>query len=286
MSLTPTGTPNREVMFGDIPTHFSTDELSSERLICQLEEFDIEVESRIDGMKADVSRLTNSLRQKFAIELIKLPKRIRSMSLRTFREKYGGDIGAVQKEEVVQKMSEVADLPPPPSTARRSKRNHKATEPTTAVKRAKTTTEPQTASKRQSSRKVAASARKNVLQDRNMQENFKTPMMKKRGKNTEAATPAIDPRLLATPFLRMPKRGESFMSMNGSPIAVENNVKIDSRSSIITMTLGNSGNKMVQLDETTLATVKKTLSKRAKKEANDKLQQLMDQIKSCMEVLA
>ena len=46
------------------------------------------------------------------------------MSLKQFKEKYGCDIGAVQKEAANQQLADVVNMqpPPPPSTTRRSKR--------------------------------------------------------------------------------------------------------------------------------------------------------------------
>ena len=46
------------------------------------------------------------------------------MSLKQFKEKYGCDIGAVQKEAANQQLADVVNMqpPPPPSTPRRSKR--------------------------------------------------------------------------------------------------------------------------------------------------------------------
>jgi hypothetical protein len=333
---------------------YSPNTLQRERVQVRLEEFDIEVQSRLDGMKAEVTQLVQSLKKTFRVELIKIPKAVRTMSLKQFKEKYGCDIGAVQKEAANQQLADVVNMqpPPPPSTTRRSKRALNTSNPGgSSMKRAKadsfTAPTPRTSSRkgrgsktqpandtksaptsrrttrassirsvnndeppveaplteRRSTRgasimqkEVPSTARKaRALKDRNGGESFKTPMPAKKGgsKVIIAATPAFDPRLPCTPataMMRAPKRGESFMSMNGSPIAMGGPIGAKmamSRSSIITVPL--DGGKFVRLDTAAdiadFGSIKANLSKKSKKEAVDKLQQLMDQIAGCMDAL-
>ena len=77
----------------------------------------------------------------------------------------------------------------------------------------------------------------------------------------------------------MPKRGESFMSMNGSPITAESKKIAGTRdSAIVSVPLLNG--KVMELDLTApdLSGLKTTLSKKEKAEGRDQLQALMDQL--------
>lgn len=72
---TPTATPERDgsiVAFGSMPLGF--DASPRERKRIRLEEYDIEVATRIDAMKGEITTLVNKLRKEFKVEMIKIPR--------------------------------------------------------------------------------------------------------------------------------------------------------------------------------------------------------------------
>jgi len=101
------------------------------------------------------------------------------------------------------------------------------------------------------------------------------------------ATPAFDPRLPKTPFIRMPKRGESILSMNGSPLAMDVKSTRIVAGPLTTVMLPMANGKAIELDPTgSLAANTKGLTKRGRKEVVGKLQTLQDQVASLMAQLA
>jgi len=117
---------------------------------------------------------------------------------------------------------------------------------------------------------------------------FKTPMppsQQARGR-VPAATPALAAGLPQTPFLRQIKRGESLMSLNGSPVTMENKMtaRMQRQSSIISVPL--TGGKVVQLDGVAgIEAAKGNMSRRAKTETLNHLESLQAQIASMMSAL-
>ena len=283
-------------------------------------------------MKAEVSSLVFKLRSAFSVQLIQIPKGIRSMPFSTFMREFGGDVAAVQQRGLSEKMARLAELAaPPPSTVRRANKRRAAAAaaatgaaaakaPRTASKRARTSGKtakaaeadspprtvrrsarlsvappmeeaeapPATAGRRSSRRSTAVKAaepKRSALSAVNGTVP-RTPAGASK-KSAVGRTPAMDARLPKTPFLRAAKRGESFISLNGSPIAAgPPGVHLASSASTITLPLDDG--KIMQLPATVddLGPATKGLSKRNKRAARDKLAALQDQLTAMMAALA
>jgi hypothetical protein len=70
------------------------------RVTALLDEFDIEVEDKCNFLKQQAAELATSVRNQLAIELVKIPKRIREMPMKTFMEEYGGDLNIVIEDDM------------------------------------------------------------------------------------------------------------------------------------------------------------------------------------------
>jgi hypothetical protein len=64
-----------------------------------LQDLDVEIESRCALLEFDGLRRADELRNAFSNELIKLPKSIRAMPVREFVDKYGGDLSLVLEQD-------------------------------------------------------------------------------------------------------------------------------------------------------------------------------------------
>jgi len=304
--------------FGNVPKSMYGDmdaaAVEDHRREVRLREFDIEVEHRLEQMRVEIRNAETRLKKKFTLALIKIPKNIKQMSLELFRSEYGGDMGRVQQKEAEIKIGEVLTMPPPPppSSIRRSSRKRKPLENRTNTTSAGTAKKgakkqrsdaseeskpaPSTIGRRSSRRhtqtptempSTASSSRRSSRRTTGVRESagdasdFKTPMVQNRSTGrVPMATPALDPRLPKTPYLRLAKRGESIMSINGSPIAQSDQPRVmhDGRdSSIISLNL--QGGKVLHLEGIqSIKKVSRTLSKRAKKDALSQLERLQEQI--------
>jgi len=94
-----------------------------ERLEAILQEYDIEVETRVMSMNAEAEKLCHQLRSAFNVELMKIPKKWRTMTMREFQELHKCDWSLLTSRSIGQaNMTQmVAPTPmklPPPSAAK------------------------------------------------------------------------------------------------------------------------------------------------------------------------
>lgn len=121
-----------------------------------LQDLEAEVESRCATLRAMADDAATALRQELKLQLLKLPKKVRSMPLQEFKEKFSEDINAVLLQNINSKLGDtvVASAASPkqavPRTVSRS-RKRKVDEdapkaPGTALRRSKRSTigEPKT----------------------------------------------------------------------------------------------------------------------------------------------
>lgn len=326
----------------------------SERLRCFIEEFDVEVQSRCDQMTNGIGALRSGIKKRFAIELIKLPKKIRNMSLADFQSRFGGSVEAVKQSQLIKAVAQLntVQLPPVPrSSVKRAAAGTKRRAPlsnvnggndvnssnssnnnndfaTPAAKRAASRSATMPSTGRRTSSRLASKSRiatanssnsnsgggggsgKNVTKNATSTttleslgldaSSFVTPAPRKASTKIAtttaaaaavaaaavASTPAFDPRLPKTPMVRMPRHGESMMSMNGSPLAADTRTArvattSSGRSASIMVPLSNG--KAIAFDPSADLDVNtKGLSKRARKEAVSKLAALQNQVASLM----
>ncbi|KAA0168280.1 hypothetical protein FNF27_07160 [Cafeteria roenbergensis] len=76
---------------GDGVRPVSEDPARSE-LVCKLSELNVEVDRRCDKVVADSEAAASELRSAFSMQMAKLPKRIRAMTMREFIEQCGGNV--------------------------------------------------------------------------------------------------------------------------------------------------------------------------------------------------
>ena len=327
----------------------------SERLRCFIEEFDVEVQSRCDQMTNGIGALRSGIKKRFAIELIKLPKKIRNMSLADFQSRFGGSVEAVKQSQLIKAVAQLntVQLPPVPrSSVKRAAAGTKRRAPlsnvnggndvnssnssnnndfaTPAAKRAASRSATMPSTGRRTSSRLASKSRiatanssnsnsgggggggsgnnmtKNATSTTTLESlgldasSFVTPAPRKASTKIAtttaaaaavaaaavASTPAFDPRLPKTPMVRMPRHGESMMSMNGSPLAADTRTArvattSSGRSASIMVPLSNG--KAIAFDPSADLDVNtKGLSKRARKEAVSKLAALQNQVASLM----
>lgn len=83
-----------------------------------LEEFDTEVQHKIKQLRSHAEDCYQSIRTAVqAVELAKLPKNIRSMTVREFKEKYGGAVHPTPHRKPAAQVKPTATRPPLPPSA-------------------------------------------------------------------------------------------------------------------------------------------------------------------------
>jgi len=185
-----------------------------------LEDLDVEMRSRCRLIEFEAERQADAVKNAFSSELIKLPKSIRNMSVREFYQKYNGDISLVLEEEKREVLGMTGFSPGNMGSVVLQSAQAIAT----SMKKRKAT----------SSRKLASN---NTLRAKAAQNSA----VKRSQGDPPLATPNRDkgvPGVFATPrfetevvpetpatsvadnskMVRRMKRGESIMSVNGSPL--------------------------------------------------------------------
>ncbi|EDQ84021.1 uncharacterized protein MONBRDRAFT_34823 [Monosiga brevicollis MX1] len=122
---------------------------------------------------------------------------------------------------------------------------------------------------------------------------FITPAANSASARITQATPAMDPRLPTTPFLRSARKGECLVSENGSPVMLDSDgvhVRASSsrgtRDTIITVPLDNG--KAIELSADALQNAdgpSKMLSKKQKAAAKSYLTSLQEQVGALLQQL-
>ncbi|XP_049606497.1 borealin [Syngnathus scovelli] len=206
-------------------------QLSSSKLNAFLEDFDIEVQTRLHQLQEREFHLLKDLRNSYNMAIIKLPSDYRKMTwLEIFTSEQKSAAKSGSNEEKAPKTL---------------KKGRPAKKPPTTSKRAKALSIiQQNGPVRRSSRNPTVTPARSLL-DASMM--GKTPLI----------TPRFDPRLPNTPGLRVPRHKERVFSfsVNGSPIA-DNNDEI-----IINVPVGNGESIQLlasQVDSVDLSTLGET----------------------------
>eukprot|EP00051_Salpingoeca_urceolata_P032307 m.15186 g.15186 ORF g.15186 m.15186 type:complete len:330 (+) comp4972_c0_seq1:240-1229(+) len=307
-----------------------------------IQEFDLEVEARVEKLHQKLIELEQGLQRSTRVQLIKLPKCVRGMTVAEFYGTHNGSVAAAVLSAKSDAMASKGDgsaamtaaaaaaaaaaagPSAPPSTVRRSTRATRASmragatlaDPlqtpapgtstrTRTTKRNRTDDDGFKAPRPTTSRRNgAATSRTKALHD-GLDDDLVTPV-KRRGltdatnsttqtrtsrrtatkKNRVQATPKPDPRLPKTPLVRAVRRGESIVSMNGSPLSVDPSVtraRINrNRSTIITVPL--QAGKATEIDINSFDP--NQLKQRERKQALNHLASLKDTLDGLMEALA
>eukprot|EP01147_Barroeca_monosierra_P010176 gene10176-2337_t len=241
-----------------------------------LKQFDLEVERRAERMKSKVRFLKASITRQFTIELMRIPKAVKSLTIQEFRAAL-----ASASQEDSQLGTDV------PGTVRRGPVRRSTRQSTM-----RTTVKPSTKKGKSVGNRVSfrpdTSFKENSTCGRivnNSTSAYETPANIRDGGRLQLEELGFDPRLPKTPYLRPVRHGESLISINGSPVAVDASMsrinKSCGRNTIITVPL-KSG-KALELNSDNTDSIKDLLSTTDKDEALSELQSLQSQLTSLIQ---
>ncbi|XP_023129751.1 borealin isoform X1 [Amphiprion ocellaris] len=248
----------------------------SAKLEAFLEDFDLEVKTRVGQMKEKINQLLKDVDNSYNMALIKLPKAVRQTSWMEHckcdkpkapevddvkqREEEAAMVESVVAEDHAVLLKTVktskkgrtkssSEDENTPSTTRKGKATRK---PPTTSKRAKAlTVSKQSTSIRRSNRKPLVTPARSILDSSLMMGT--TPLI----------TPRFDPRLPKTPAVRVPRHKERVysISVNGSPIAAGDddiviNVPVGNGESIQLLASQMDSVDLSLLDETALKSIR------------------------------
>ncbi|XP_051805386.1 borealin isoform X1 [Acanthochromis polyacanthus] len=249
----------------------------SAKLEAFLEDFDLEVKTRVGQLKEKINQLLKDVDNSYNMALIKLPKAVRQTSwlehCKSDKPKSPEVDDVKQREEEAAMVESVVaedhavllktvktskkngrtksscEDENTPSTTRKGKASRK---PPTTSKRAKALTlSKQSAPIRRSNRKPLVTPARSVLDSSVMMGT--TPLI----------TPRFDPRLPKTPAVRVPRHKERVysISVNGSPIAAGDddiviNVPVGNGESIQLLASHMDSVDLSLLDETALRSIR------------------------------
>jgi len=242
-----------------------------------LEDFDIEVKTRVEQLKEKMNQLLKDVDNSYNMALIKLPKAVRQLNWLEYcnsekpkspkvddtkREEEAAIVESVVAEDHAVLLKSVkkttkkkaggkssSEDENTPGTVRKGKATRK---PPTTSKRAKAlSVSKQNTSIRKSTRKPMITPARSLLDSSMLMGS--TPLV----------TPRFDPRLPKTPAVRIPRHKERVysISVNGSPIAAGNediviNVPIGNGESIQLLASQMDSVDLSLLDETALRSIR------------------------------
>ncbi|XP_018412741.1 PREDICTED: borealin [Nanorana parkeri] len=207
--------------------------IKNEKLASFIKDFDSQVKTVVEELKANVANSLKEVETLYNIELIKLPAAIREMRWLDYFAK-GGKVKALEAAATVnvdieQITSSVSQTPfKPPRKAKKAKcnsiENDEENIPVQSVLRPRTNAKASTAKKLATTRKTRVSAA-NTTAKRTSKRSRATPSNSKLADSsvlgyTPMITPRIDTRAFKTPALRTPSIKEPVytFSANGSPL--------------------------------------------------------------------
>lgn len=214
----------------DEPTAMQT--ASSESL---LEELELELTEKVSQMRELAERLALRLENNFRSEMLKLPKAVKTMSMREFLTQYGGDVDEAVKQQAERSLAVDAIMMPPPAPVApgggappsRSMRGGKTGARTAAAAPA---VAPASARGKRNAAALEGAANETPgvrgRATRSRLTTAATPAAGAKGLTTPAASSgavAFTPRMHETP--RVMQRGDIALSQNGSPLNLLDTVK-------------------------------------------------------------
>ncbi|KAJ8902302.1 hypothetical protein NDN08_006709 [Rhodosorus marinus] len=82
------------------------EKLDSEDIDTIIAEMEVEVQARCDALRSLAEQVALSLQNAFSVEVLKLPRRVRGMSVRQFYENYAGDVDAILMHDIRKTVEE------------------------------------------------------------------------------------------------------------------------------------------------------------------------------------
>ncbi|XP_053189879.1 borealin isoform X2 [Scomber japonicus] len=242
-----------------------------------LEDFDIEVKTRVEQLKEKMNQLLKDVDNSYNMALIKLPKAVRQMNwleyCKSEKPKSPQVDDTKREEEAAIVESVVAEdhavlLKSVKKTTKKKAGSKSCSEDENApgtVKKGKATRKPPTTSKRA---KALSISKQNTSIRRSSRKPMITPARNMLDSSllmgsTPLITPRFDPRLPKTPAVRIPRHKERVysISVNGSPIAAGDtdiviNVPIGNGESIQLLASQMDSVDLSLLDETALRSIR------------------------------
>ncbi|KXJ29781.1 Borealin [Exaiptasia diaphana] len=208
---------------GDAETSMTEDE-RRQKLDDYLQDFDVQVKSRIEQMKLQAKSIISSIKGAYHLELMKMPPNIRKMKLCDFygsnrvpfEDKTNAPMSKTPAQSTRKKKAPKTEVAEPQTTGRSLR--------STARKRKNVPESPSCKSKaklQKTEMLAPTTSRRSTRKNARSNIQFVTPACQVRNiAQTPFVTPKFDPSLPVTPaLLREPKEGERIMSMSGSPLA-------------------------------------------------------------------
>ncbi|EGD78439.1 hypothetical protein PTSG_09134 [Salpingoeca rosetta] len=254
-----------------------------------LAQFDIEVSRRAERMKSKVRFLKASITRQFTVELMKIPKAVKALTISEFKAALESASSEDEENEpgTVRRKSTRA--------VRRSTRQSSMRATTGIMSTAKRTRptnrvsfKPNTSFKARPSRRVTrastAATEQKQQQQQHEQHVFETPAAVKNGGVLKYEELGFDPRLPKTPYVRQARNGESLLSINGSPVSIDTScsrIRKGGRDTIITLPL--KGGKAVEINSENPDTLADMLQGKDRDEAVGELQRLQAQLSAMIQ---
>ncbi|KAM7373441.1 hypothetical protein PAMP_008291 [Pampus punctatissimus] len=247
-----------------------------------LEDFDLEVKTRVEQLKEKINQLLNDVDNSYNMALIKLPKAVRQTSWLEhckFEKPKSPQVDDTKREEeaaivesVVAEDHNVLLKSVKKTTKKKAGGKSSSEDENTPGKtrKGKATRKPPTTSKRA---KALSISKQNTSIRRSTRKPMITPARSMMESSmimgsTPLITPRFDPRLPKTPAVRIPRHKERVysISVNGSPIAAGNediviNVPIGNGESIQLLASQMDSVDLSLLDETALRSIRRLQSR-------------------------
>mmetsp|Transcript_4006 Transcript_4006/g.7703 ORF Transcript_4006/g.7703 Transcript_4006/m.7703 type:complete len:291 (-) Transcript_4006:368-1240(-) len=262
-----------KIKAGTVPIQKKARSSQDDDITAFLEDMDVELNSRCRMINLEAGRRTDELRDTYSREIIRLPKAIRNMSVREFCEKYGGKINQVLEEER-QRVLESTGFASGDGSHSSSVilRSTKAISQTMSMRKTKGGTLKRSSTSLQMRAQAALGAQNSASNA-----GVACTPAKGGGHNNPLATPraGVEVSLPETPgtvmankLARPARRGESIMSINGSPL-----VREDASRTVALAFAADPSQLPAQLDPNN------------KEECMSKLMALKDHVASLMETI-
>eukprot|EP00043_Microstomoeca_roanoka_P015162 m.151382 g.151382 ORF g.151382 m.151382 type:complete len:278 (-) comp16199_c4_seq1:96-929(-) len=268
---------------------FAVDEAGDKRQMLNdyLEQFDIEVSRRAERMKSKVRFLKASISRQFTVEMTKIPKAVKEMTIAEFRAALAAENSATADGSFDFAEPSTIVKGKKPSGVRRSTRQSALQTPGILSTGKSTRQTNRVSFKKNTSFKEQQSSRRTTRSSAKQSDVFETPAAVRETGRLELEALGFDPRLPRTPYLRPARQGESLVSVNGSPVAVDVSTSRicrnprQARSTIITVPL--TSGKAVEINSDNPMALHSLLEGKDREEAVSELQRLQQQLASMIQ---
>lgn len=248
-----------------------------EEVKLKLEELKIEMEAKCAELRAEARRMVSSIKSNFGVEMMKIPKKIRSMPLSEFMTECGGDLSAVLARDRSRALASR-----PAASSRFAATTRKARP---GMRAGATVKRPRGKAAGAPSTPGGAAVTGRVRGPISTPSATSSALKPHMGTSSKALHVTGAP---CTPSMaRQPRKGEAIMSVRGSPLGAFASTQVALASAAastasVTAALDSAGGSVVQLADSTSAG---QLSAAEKEEAANKIASLQAQLSQLMSAL-